>query len=132
MTFDHVAGYFGGVACRKIGRDAKPSPHAVHIGHVADFDRKASLAKMLNPSTATAAVRVFAHGDCRFGGKSVASARKQSERAQPLQRVTPCNHCGFGGSMPGMSCCIPPIPPIPPRIIAILPQHGHMPDCCGF
>ena len=35
--------------------------------------------------------------------------------------------------MPGISwCCIPPVPPMPPRIIAMLRQHGHMPDCCGF
>ena len=33
----------------------------------------------------------------------------------------------FGISMPGMLCRIPP--PVPPRIIAMLRQHGHMPDC---
>lgn len=37
-----------------------------------------------------------------------------------------------GDAKPWLSCCIPPPLDPQPRILAMLRQHGHMPDCCGF
>ena len=152
MALDHVSADFRRVTRREIGRHSQPFLDRTELGcralstsqarrnadvrpirrsnrssgplHTTTTGAACVAAVVLRPINAVEANASRAVRRLDRHGQSAVTDVRAGRLDQPGSPRTSL----FGISMPGMLCCCIP-PPIPPRIIAMLRQHGHMPDC---